>query len=87
MCGIAGYITNKKYLNFSFEKASKNLKLIMRNRGPDQQSSFCHASNNYIVNNNGIIVTEDIDTIGKLVISKIRHDFMATISCNKKISY
>jgi len=50
MCGIAGYITNKKYLNFSFEKASKNLKLIMRNRGPDQQSSFCHTSNNYIVN-------------------------------------
>jgi asparagine synthase (glutamine-hydrolysing) len=50
MCGIAGYITNKKYLNFSFEKASKNLKLIMRNRGPDQQGSFCHTSNNYIVN-------------------------------------
>lgn len=50
MCGIAGYITNKKYLNFSFEKASKNLKLIMKNRGPDQQSSFCHTSNNYIVN-------------------------------------
>lgn len=50
MCGIAGYITNKKYLNFSFERASKNLKLIMKNRGPDQQSSFCHTSNNYIVN-------------------------------------
>ena len=50
MCGIAGYITNKKYSNFSFEEASKNLKLIMKNRGPDQQGSFCHSTNNYIVN-------------------------------------
>ena len=50
MCGIAGYITNKKYSNFSFEEASKNLKLIMKNRGPDQQGSFCHSTNSYIVN-------------------------------------
>ena len=50
MCGIAGYITNKKYLNFSFDTASKKLKKIMKNRGPDQQGSFCYSKNNYIIN-------------------------------------
>jgi len=42
MCGIAGYITKKKYLNFSFEHVSKKLKILMKNRGPDQQGSFQH---------------------------------------------
>jgi asparagine synthase (glutamine-hydrolysing) len=50
MCGIAGYITKKKYFNFSFEQASQKLKELMRNRGPNQQGSFCHTLNNYIVN-------------------------------------
>ena len=50
MCGIAGYITKKKYINFSFEVASKKLKELMKNRGPDQQGSFCHTLNNYIIN-------------------------------------
>ena len=40
MCGIAGYITKKKYLNFSFHQTSKKLKILMKNRGPDQQGSF-----------------------------------------------
>jgi asparagine synthase (glutamine-hydrolysing) len=40
MCGIAGYITRKKYYNFSFVQASKKLKILMKNRGPDQQGSF-----------------------------------------------
>jgi asparagine synthase (glutamine-hydrolysing) len=50
MCGIAGYITKKKYINFTFEVASKKLKELMKNRGPDQQGSFCHTLNNYIIN-------------------------------------
>ena len=50
MCGIAGYISRKKYLNFSFDIASQKLKQLMRNRGPDQQGSFSYALNNYIVN-------------------------------------
>ena len=29
MCGIAGYITKKKYSNFLFREASKNLKKLM----------------------------------------------------------
>ncbi len=40
MCGIAGYITKKKYFNFSFNKTSDNLKKLMKNRGPNQQGSF-----------------------------------------------
>lgn len=50
MCGIAGFISQKKYLNFSFDVASQKLKQLMRNRGPDQQGSFCYTLNNYIVN-------------------------------------
>ena len=50
MCGIAGYITNKKYQNFSFEKASKTMGSIMKSRGPNQQGSFTHATNNYALN-------------------------------------
>ena len=50
MCGIAGYITKKKYFNFSFNKTSENLKKLMKNRGPNQQGSFqynyCHSSIN-----------------------------------------
>lgn len=40
MCGIAGYITKKKYFNFSFPETQKKLKVLMKNRGPDQQGSF-----------------------------------------------
>ncbi len=50
MCGIAGYITKKKYSNFSFDIARKTLKKLMKNRGPDQQGSFCHSLNNYLIN-------------------------------------
>ena len=40
MCGIAGYITKKKYLNFSYQQARQKLKILMKSRGPDQQGSF-----------------------------------------------
>ena len=50
MCGIAGYITKKKYSNFSFDIARKTLNKLMKNRGPNQQGSFCHSLNNYFIN-------------------------------------
>ena len=50
MCGIAGYITKKKYLNFSFNQTSKKLKYLMKNRGPDQQGSFQHKNENINLN-------------------------------------
>ena len=36
----SGLYNQKKYLNFSFEQTRKNLKVLMKNRGPDQQGSF-----------------------------------------------
>ena len=50
MCGIAGYITKKKYLNFSFNQASINLKKLMKNRGPNQQGSFQFNTNQSNIN-------------------------------------
>ena len=50
MCGIAGYITKKKYLNFSFDQASINLKKLMKNRGPNQQGSFQFTTNQSNIN-------------------------------------
>lgn len=50
MCGIAGYITKKKYLNFSFNQASINLKKLMKNRGPNQQGSFQFTTNQSNIN-------------------------------------
>ena len=50
MCGIAGYITKKKYLNFSFKTTTNKLKNLMERRGPDQQGSFEHNFNDKSVN-------------------------------------
>ena len=50
MCGIAGYITKKKYSNFSFKETSKNLAKLMKRRGPDQQGSMTFSSCSYNIN-------------------------------------
>ena len=50
MCGIDGYITKKKYSNFLFREASKNLKKLMKRRGPNQQGSFEYNSSNCSIN-------------------------------------
>ena len=50
MCGIAGYITKKKYPNFFFNKTARNLSKLMKNRGPDQQGSFNYSNNNFSIN-------------------------------------
>ena len=50
MCGIAGYITKKKYSNFSFKETSKNLGNLMKNRGPNQQGSLTFSSSTYNIN-------------------------------------
>ena len=50
MCGIAGYITKKKYSNFFFKEVSKNLKKLMKRRGPNQQGSFEYNSSNCSIN-------------------------------------
>ena len=50
MCGIAGYISKKKYFNFSYNRASNSMKKLMKNRGPNQQGSFQYRSNQSIIN-------------------------------------
>ena len=50
MCVYSRLYNQKKYLNFSFNQASKKLKYLMKNRGPDQQGSFQHKNENINLN-------------------------------------
>ena len=50
MCGIAGYISQKQFLNYSYMDAKKKLAKIMYSRGPNQQGSFSFSNSNYLIN-------------------------------------
>ena len=45
-----GVFSKKKYSNFLFREASKNLKKLMKRRGPNQQGSFEYISSNCSIN-------------------------------------
>jgi asparagine synthase (glutamine-hydrolysing) len=50
MCGIAGYISQKQFLNYSYMDVKKKLAKTMYSRGPNQQGSFSFKSSNYLIN-------------------------------------
>ena len=50
MCGIAGYITRKKYSNYSYKETKTKLRKLMFRRGPNQQGSLNYNTNNFSIN-------------------------------------
>ncbi len=50
MCGIAGYITRKKFSNYSYKETKNKLRKLMFRRGPNQQGSLNYNTNNFSIN-------------------------------------